>query len=77
MIKTYDFAIYSNDQAGILNRITAVFSRVNLNIDALSVCESAEPGIFRHSVQVRCDHQTAARSTSICRSNCLLSRAAV
>ena len=61
MIKTYDFAIYSNDQAGILNRITAVFSRVNLNIDALSVCESAEPGIFRHSVQVRCDHKTAAR----------------
>lgn len=61
MIKTYDFAIYSNDQAGILNRITAVFSRVNLNIDALSVCESAQSGVFRHSVQVRCDHQTAAR----------------
>jgi len=61
MIKNYTFAIYSNDQAGILNRITAVFSRVDLNIDALSVCESEQTGIFRHSVQVCCDHQTAYR----------------
>jgi acetolactate synthase-1/3 small subunit len=61
MQKRYNFAIYSNDQAGILNRITAVFSRINLNIEALSVCESAQPGVFRHSVQVYCDHQTANR----------------
>lgn len=61
MIKIHDFAIYSTNQTGILNRITAVFSRVNLNIDALSVCESAEPGVFRHSVQVLCDHRTASR----------------
>lgn len=61
MTKNYNFAIYSNDQAGILNRITAVFSRVNLNIDALSVCESEQSGVFRHSVQVRCDHTTAFR----------------
>lgn len=61
MKKRYNFAIYSNDQAGILNRITAVFSRVNLNIEALSVCESAQKGVFRHSVQVDCDHATAKR----------------
>ena len=61
MNKNYNFAIYSNDQAGILNRITAVFSRVNLNIDALSVCESEQNGVFRHSVQVHCDHATAFR----------------
>lgn len=61
MLKNYNFAIYSNDQAGILNRITAVFSRVNLNIEALSVCESEQPGVFRHSVQVRCDHARAFR----------------
>ena len=61
MNKSHNFAIYSNDQAGILNRITAVFSRVNLNIEALSVCESEQPGVFRHSVQVRCDHATAVR----------------
>ena len=61
MIKNYNFAVYSNDQAGILNRITAVFSRVNLNIEALSVCESAQSGVFRHSIQVRCDHARAIR----------------
>lgn len=61
MEKRYNFAIYSNDQAGILNRITAVFSRVNLNIEALSVCESAQDGVFRHSVQVCCEHTTARR----------------
>ncbi len=61
MNKNFTFAIYSNDQAGILNRITAVFSRVNLNIEALSVCESEQAGVFRHSVQVNCDHRTACR----------------
>ena len=61
MNKNYNFAIYSNDQAGILNRITAVFSRINLNIDALSVCESEQTGVFRHSVQVCCDQATAFR----------------
>jgi len=61
MNKNYNFAIYSNDQSGILNRITAVFSRVNLNIDALSVCESEQNGVFRHSIQVRCEHATACR----------------
>ena len=50
MKRTYHFAIDSNDQAGILNRITAVFSRVNLNIEALSVCETAQRGVVhRHA----------------------------
>jgi len=61
MKRTYHFAIDSNDQAGILNRITAVFSRVNLNIEALSVCETAQRGVFRHSVQVFCDQAMARR----------------
>lgn len=61
MVENYNFAVFSNDQAGILNRITAVFSRVNLNIEALSVCESEQSGVFRHSVQVRCEHATALR----------------
>ncbi|MFC3192905.1 acetolactate synthase small subunit [Marinicella sediminis] len=61
MKRTHHFAIDSNDQAGILNRITAVFSRVNLNIESLSVCETAERGVFRHSVQVFCDQAMAKR----------------
>lgn len=61
MKKNYNFAIYSSDQTGILNRITAVFSRVNLNIDALSVCETEQVGVSRHSVQVHCEQQVAMR----------------
>lgn len=61
MKQNYNFAIYSNDQTGILNRITAVFSRVNLNIDALSVCETEQAGVFRHSVQVYCEQRMATR----------------
>ncbi len=61
MKQNYNFAIYSNDQTGILNRITAVFSRVNLNIDALSVCETEQVGVFRHSVQVFCEQMMAIR----------------
>jgi len=61
MTKNYTFAIYSNDQAGLLNRITAVFSRAGLNIEALSVCESTQTGLFRHNVQVSCDAQTGFR----------------
>ncbi|KAA3649940.1 MAG: acetolactate synthase small subunit [Proteobacteria bacterium] len=61
MTKNYTFTIYSNDQTGILNRISAVFSRAGLNIEALSVCESTHSGLFRHNVQVSCDAQTGFR----------------
>ncbi len=61
MKKNHNFAIYSNGQASMLNRISAVFSRVNLSIEALSVCETEQAGVFRYSVQVCCDQQTAVR----------------
>ena len=57
----YTIAIDSDNKAGVLNRVTSVFSRIKLNIDSLSVCRTEKPDIYRHSVRVFCDKKTAER----------------
>lgn len=50
--KTFTLALFSRNRAGILNRITAVFSRIKLNIDSLNVSETESNGVFRYSIKV-------------------------
>ena len=49
----YTMALFSRNRAGILNRITAVFSRIKLNIDNLNVSETENKGVYRYSGQWR------------------------
>jgi len=57
----YTITIDSDNKAGVLNRITSVFSRIKLNIESLTVCQTEETDIYRHSVGVFCDKETAVR----------------
>ena len=43
----YTLIIYSDDCAGILNQITAVFTRRQVNIESLNVCSSSTPGVHK------------------------------
>jgi acetolactate synthase-1/3 small subunit len=49
----YTLVLFSRNRAGILNRITAVFSRIKLNIDSLNVSATESKGVFRYSIKVR------------------------
>lgn len=59
----YTLALYSRNKVGILNRITAIFSRIKLNIDSLSVCETEKKGVYRYSINVNTTEKLIKRIT--------------
>lgn len=50
----YTITVFTEDKVGLLNRITIVFTRRNLNIDSLTTSESEVKGIFRYTIVAKC-----------------------
>lgn len=50
----YTITVFTEDKVGLLNRITIVFTRRNLNIDSLTTSESEVKGIFRYTIVTKC-----------------------
>ena len=49
----YIITVFSEDQIGLLSRITIVFTRRKINIDSLTVSASAIPGIFKFTIVIK------------------------
>ena len=47
--KLYTLLVYSENVAGILNQVTAVFTRRQVNIESLNVSASSIPGVYLSS----------------------------
>lgn len=58
-IKLYTFLIYSENIAGLLSQISAVFTRRQVNIESLNVCASSTPGVHKYTVTANCDEEMA------------------
>lgn len=52
--KLYTILVYSENIAGILNQITAVFTRRQVNIESLNVCASSTPGVHKYTITCYC-----------------------
>ena len=63
MTKDYTMALFSRNRAGVLNRITSVFSRIKLNIDSLNVSKTEKKGVYRYSVRVNTTEKLIKRIT--------------
>ncbi len=48
--KDYTISVFSENQAGVLNRITSVFVRRKINIESLRVSETSKPGISKFTI---------------------------
>lgn len=59
----YTMLIYSENYAGILNQITAVFTRRQVNIESLNVCASSTPGVHKYTITCYCDEPMAKMLT--------------
>lgn len=59
----YTMIIYSENFAGILNQITAVFTRRQVNIESLNVCASSTPGVHKYSITCYCTEEMAIMLT--------------
>ncbi len=59
----YTLIIYSENYAGILNQITAVFTRRQVNIETLNVCSSSTPGVHKYTITCYCKKEMAEMLT--------------
>lgn len=59
----YTLIIYSENFAGILNQITAVFTRRQVNIESLNVCASSTPGVHKYTITCYCKQDMAEMLT--------------
>ncbi len=59
----YTMIIYSENFAGILNQITAVFTRRQINIESLNVCASSTPGVHKYTLTCWCTESMAIMLT--------------
>ena len=48
--KLYTLLVYSENVAGILNQVTAVFTRRPVNIESLNVSASSIPGVHKYTI---------------------------
>ena len=55
--KLYTLLVYSENVAGILNQITAVFTRRQVNIESLNVSASSIPGVHKYTITCFCTEE--------------------
>ena len=58
---THTFAVYVDNQPGVLNRVASLFRRRAFNIESLTVGHSHEPGMSRMTIVVDTDEYGARR----------------
>lgn len=57
----YTVTIFSENTVGLLNQVTTVFTRRQLNIETLSVSQSAIEGIHKFTITVFCDEEVVKK----------------
>ena len=53
MKQEYIITVFSEDHIGLLSRITIIFKRRKINIDSLTVSESAISGVFKFTIVIK------------------------
>lgn len=61
--RLYTLLVYSENIAGILNQITAVFTRRQVNIESLNVSASSIKGIHKYTITVWSDEEQIVKIT--------------
>ena len=61
--KLYTLLVYSENIAGILNQITAVFTRRQVNIESLNVSASSIPGVHKYTITAWSDEDQINKIT--------------
>ena len=59
--KLYTILIYSENVVGVLNLVTAVFTRNQVNIESLNVSPSGIPNVHKYTVTVMTDEAQAKK----------------
>lgn len=63
MNNEYTITAYSENAVGLLNRVTIIFTRRHINIESLTVSESASHGIHKFTIVVNCTEDQGIKVT--------------
>ena len=55
--KNYTISVYSENNIGLLNRISAIFLKRHINLESFSTSESEIPNVFRFVIVVNIDSE--------------------
>ena len=61
--KLYTIIVHSENVAGVLNQVTAVFTRRQINIESLNVSASSIPGVHKYTITAWTDEDTIEKVT--------------
>src|SRR6056297_2459328 len=61
MKQEYIITVYSENHIGLLTRITIIFTRRKINIDSLTVSESAIHGIYKFTIVISATEEMAVK----------------
>jgi len=61
--KLYTILVHSENLAGILSQVTAVFTRRQVNIETLNVCASILPGVHKYTITAWSDEEQIKKIT--------------
>ena len=59
--KLYTITVFSENTPGLLNQITIIFTRRQINIETLSVSPSSMAGVHKFTISVQCDEETIVK----------------
>ena len=59
----YTLIIFSENLAGLLNQVTTVFTRRQINIESLNVSASGVENVHRYTITCYCDEDTIQKVT--------------
>lgn len=60
MEKEFIITVFSENKVGLLSQITTVFTHRNMNIESLTVSESAIEGVHKYTIMVRNEEEKVA-----------------
>ena len=61
ILKEFTLSVLTEDKSGLLNHITIIFNRRNLNIDSLNVSSSEIKGVSRFTIVVKTTFESATK----------------
>ena len=64
MKQEFNITVFTENHIGLLTRITIVFTRRKVNIESLTVSESAIPGVFKFTIVVKTTEEQTIKIVS-------------
>jgi len=60
-MKTYNITVFTENNIGILNRITIIFTRRHVNIESITASDCEEDGIYRYTIVIKTSQSQAIK----------------